>query len=75
MYTIMYETSSQSRFNARYWMLGTSALGRPRGMVWGGGGRPTVSTPDLVGLALTISYRDHVVRLETGNLDFARIMA
>ena len=22
--------------NARYWMLGASALGRPRGMVWGG---------------------------------------
>ena len=28
--------SCQSRFNARYWMLGASALGRPRGMVWGG---------------------------------------
>ena len=27
---------SQSRFNAQYWMLGASALGRPRGMVWGG---------------------------------------
>ena len=26
----------QSRFHARYWMLGASALGRPRGMVWGG---------------------------------------
>ena len=26
----------QSRFNARYWMLGASALGRPSGMVWGG---------------------------------------
>jgi len=26
----------QSRFDARYWMLGASALGRPRGMVWGG---------------------------------------
>ena len=26
----------QSRFNAWYWMLGASALGRPRGMVWGG---------------------------------------
>ena len=25
-----------SRFNARYWMLGAGALGRPRGMVWGG---------------------------------------
>ena len=32
----MYETSCQSRFNARYWMLGASALGWPRGMVWGG---------------------------------------
>ena len=31
-----YEMSCQSRFNARYWMLGASALGRPRGMVWGG---------------------------------------
>ena len=24
------------RFDARYWMLGAGALGRPRGMVWGG---------------------------------------
>ena len=32
----MYETSCQSRFEARYWMLGAGALGRPRGMVWGG---------------------------------------
>ena len=31
----MYETSCQSRFNARYSMLGAGALGRPRGMVWG----------------------------------------
>ena len=36
MYTIMYETSRQSRFDARYWMLGAGALGQPRGMVWGG---------------------------------------
>ena len=36
MYNIMYETSCQSRFDARYWMLGAGALGRPRGMVWGG---------------------------------------
>ena len=28
--------SHQSRFDARYWMLGAGALGRPRGMVWGG---------------------------------------
>ena len=32
----MYETSRQSRFDARYWMLGAGAQGRPRGMVWGG---------------------------------------
>ena len=32
----MYETNRQSRFNARYWMLGAGALGLPRGMVWGG---------------------------------------
>ena len=36
MYTIMYETNRQSRFDARYWMLGAGALRRPRGMVWGG---------------------------------------
>ena len=29
---IMYEMSCQSRFDARYWMLGAGALGRPRGM-------------------------------------------
>jgi len=33
MYNIIYEMSHQSRFNARYWMLGAGALGRPRGMV------------------------------------------
>ena len=31
--TLMYETSRQSRFDARYWMLGAGALGRPRGRV------------------------------------------
>ena len=36
MYNIIYEMSHQSRFDARYWMLGAGALGRPRGMVWGG---------------------------------------
>ena len=36
MYNIKYETSRQSRFDAWYWMLGAGALGRPRGMVWGG---------------------------------------
>ena len=36
MYNIMYETSRQSRFEARYWMLGAGALGWPRGWVWGG---------------------------------------
>ena len=36
MYNIMYETNCQSRFDAPYWMLGAGALGRPRGMVWGG---------------------------------------
>ena len=32
----MYEMSRQSGFDARYWMLGAGALGRPRGWVWGG---------------------------------------
>ena len=36
MYNIIYEMSRQSRIDARYWMLGPGALGRPRGMVWGG---------------------------------------
>ena len=36
LYTIMYETSRQSRFDAQYWMLGAGALGRPKGMVWRG---------------------------------------
>ena len=36
MYNIIYETSRQSRFDARYWMLGAGTLGRPRGMVQGG---------------------------------------
>ena len=36
MSNIIYETSHQSRFDARYWMLGAGALGRPRGMIWGG---------------------------------------
>ena len=36
MYNIIYEMNHQSRFYARYWMLGAGALGRPRGMVWGG---------------------------------------
>jgi len=36
MYNTIYEMSRQSRFDARYWMLGAGALGRPRGRVWGG---------------------------------------
>ena len=36
MYNIIYETSCESRFDARYWILGAGALGQPRGMVWGG---------------------------------------
>ena len=32
----MYEMSCQSRVDARYCMLGAGALGRPRGMEWGG---------------------------------------
>ena len=36
MYNIIYEMNHQSRFDARYWMLGAGTLGRHRGMVWGG---------------------------------------
>ena len=35
MYNIIYEMNRQSRFDARYWMLGAGALEWPRGMVWG----------------------------------------
>ena len=38
MYNIIYEMNRQSRFDAGYRMLGAGALGRPRGMVQGGGG-------------------------------------
>ena len=36
MHNIIYEMSRQSRFDARYWVVGAGALGRPRGRVWGG---------------------------------------
>ena len=36
MSNIIYEMSSQSRFNERYWMLEAGALGQLRGMVQGG---------------------------------------
>ena len=36
MYNIIYEMSHHYRFDARYWMLGTGALGPPREMVCGG---------------------------------------
>ena len=36
MYNIIYEASRQSRFDARYSMLGAGTLGQPRGMVQGG---------------------------------------
>ena len=42
MYNIICETSRQSRFDARYWMLGAGALGRcgdPEGCYGEGGGR------------------------------------
>ena len=36
MYNIIYEMIHQSRFEARCWILGAGALGRPRWMVRGG---------------------------------------
>ena len=43
MYSIIYEMSHQSRFDARYWMLGAGALGHPErdgmGREQGGGFR------------------------------------
>ena len=39
MYNIIYEMSRQPRFDAQYWMLGAGALGGPRGMIQGGGGK------------------------------------
>ena len=39
MYNIMYETSRQSRFDARYWMLGLVHWNDPEGGYGEGGGR------------------------------------
>ena len=39
MYNIMYETSCQSRFDARYWMLGAVALDDAEGLYGEEGGR------------------------------------
>ena len=39
MYIIICEMNLQSKLNAGYRMLGADALGWPRGMGWGGGGR------------------------------------
>ena len=39
MYNIIYEMSTQSRFDARYWMLGAGALDDPEGWYGEGGGR------------------------------------
>ena len=39
MYNIIYETSHQSRFDARYWMLGVVHWDSPVGGYWVGGGR------------------------------------
>ena len=36
IYNIIYEMNRQSNFDAGYRMLGSGALGWPRGMVWGG---------------------------------------
>ena len=33
---VLMKNQKISRFNAPYWMLGASALGRPKGMVCGG---------------------------------------
>ena len=39
MYNVIYETSRQSRFDARYWMLGAGARDDPEGWYGEGGGR------------------------------------
>ena len=39
MYGVMCEAGRRSGFNARCWMLGAGALGRPRGRVGEGGRR------------------------------------
>ena len=39
MYTIMYEMSRQSRFDARYWLLGVVHWDDPEGWYGEGGGR------------------------------------
>ena len=39
MYSIMYETSRQSRFDAQYWMRGAGDWDNPEGWDGEGGGR------------------------------------
>ena len=53
MYNIMYETSRQSRFDARYWLRGAGALGRPSGRVGEGGGFRMVNA----GIPVADSFR------------------
>ena len=36
LYYHVKRVASPGSMHARYWMLGAGALGRPRGMVWGG---------------------------------------
>ena len=40
MYSIsftIFQVINEAYLDTRYWMLGAGAMGRPRGMVWGGG--------------------------------------
>ena len=65
----VYETSCQSRFNAQYWMLGASALGRPRGMEWGGSREVTERRNCALGWAPSGNDVDSGLRLEAETPD------
>ena len=74
MYDIIYETSLQSRFDARYWMLGAGALGQCCGMVWGGrwgGGQRRMKAwgKSRVGVMLDMpAYKKNILLDEQGQL-------
>ena len=59
----MYETSCQSRFDARYWMLGASALGRPREMEWGGRKDPQTSLKKIKDLLEDDKYQETIANI------------
>ena len=60
----MYETSRQSRFDARYWMLGAGALGGPKGMARGGRGIQDGEYVYTCGRVMLMYGKNNIVKLK-----------